>query len=187
MSNSVIETIKTRSSIRAYKKTALTEEQIKTLTEAGLAAPSAMNRQDYKFIAISNEEKLAEWEQGVVAFFEDINETAMIDRLKERNNKVLYDAPTVIIIASGTMDSNYSGVDAGIAVQNIALAAKSMGLDSVILGMPSVVFKGKDSEKFKEVLSIPEGYSYTIAIGVGHADMEKDPHPLDTSKVVLVN
>lgn len=186
MTNQVLEVIKTRSSIRAYKSKPLTEEQKTILQEAALAAPSAMNRQPYKFIFINNMAVLKEMEQDVINFFASKNDEAVVERIKSRNNKVLYDAPCLIVIVIEDNNS-YAKVDAGIAVQNIALAAKSIGLDSVIVGMPGVVFSGERTDYWRERLSIPEGYAYGIAIAVGYADMEKAPHELDKSKIATID
>lgn len=184
--NQVLETIKTRSSIRAYKSEPLTGEQKKILQDAALAAPSAVNRQPYKFIFINNKAIIQEIEQDVVNYFVAKNDEATVERMRSRNNKVLYDAPTVIVIVIEGNNS-YAKVDAGIAVQNIALAAKSIGLDSVIVGMPGVIFNGEKADYWRERLNVPEGYVYGIGIAVGHANMEKAPHDPEPSKISTID
>jgi nitroreductase len=186
MTNQVLEVIKSRSSIRAYKAEPLTHEQKLVLQDAALASPSAMNRQPYRFIFINSKTVLQEMEQDVIDYFVAKNDEAVLERLKSRNNKVLYDAPCVIVIAIEDNNS-YAKVDAGIAVQNIALAAKSIGLDSVIVGMPGLVFSGKKADYWRRRLSIPDNYIYGIAIAVGYADMEKAPHEPDPSKILTVD
>ena len=49
-------------------------------------------------------------------------------------NNFYYNAPTVLIL-SADKDFKWSKLDAGIAAQNIALAAQSMGLGSLIIGI----------------------------------------------------
>jgi nitroreductase len=186
MANEVLETIKTRSSIRAFKSEQLKEEQKKALQDAALASPSAMNRQPYKFIFINNKVVIQEIEQDVVNYFVAKNDEVVVERMRSRNNKVLYDAPTVVVIAIEDNNS-YAKVDAGIAVQNIALAAKSLGLDSVIVGMPGVIFNGEKADYWRKRLNVPEGYVYGIGIAVGYADMEKAPHEPDPLKIINVD
>jgi nitroreductase len=186
MTNQVLETIITRSSIRAYKSEPLSQEQKKALQDAALASPSAMNRQPYKFIFINNKAVIEEIEQDVVNYFVAKKDEAVLERLKSRNNKVLYDTPCLILIVIEDNNS-YAKVDAGIAVQNIALAAKSIGLDSVIVGMPGVVFSGPKADYWRKSLNIPEGYTYGIGIAVGYADMEKTPHDPDPSKIINID
>lgn len=186
MTNHVIEVIKSRSSIRAYKSEPLTEEQKLVLQDAALAAPSAMNRQPYRFIFIYNKTVLQEMEQDVVNFFAAVDNKEVLERLKSRDNKVLYNAPCVIVIAIEDNNS-YAKVDAGIAVENIALAAKSIGLDSVIVGMPGVVFSGEKADYWRKRVNLPEGYVYGIGIAVGHADMEKAPHEPEATKIITID
>ena len=58
---SINEIIKKRKSIRNYEKEAsVTEEQIKTILEAGMLAPSACNSRPWEFIVVRNREKLEE-------------------------------------------------------------------------------------------------------------------------------
>ena len=186
MTNQVMDIIKARSSIRAYKGEPLTEEQKTVLQEAALASPSAMNLQPYKFIFINNKSIIEGIEQDVVNFFVAMGNKEVVERIKSRDNKVLYNAPCVIVIAIEEKNS-YAKVDAGIAVENLALAAKSIGLDSVIVGMPGVVFSGEKAEYWRNRISIPEGYGYGIGIAVGQADMEKAPHEPDPSKIITID
>jgi nitroreductase len=186
MTNQVLEVIKSRSSIRAYKTNPLTQEQKTVLQEAALASPSAMNRQPYRFIFINNQAVLEEMEQEVINYFVEAGNNEVLERLKSRNNKVLYNAPCVIVIAIEDNNS-YAMVDAGIAVQNIALAAKSVGLGSVILGMPGVIFNGEKADYWKNLLNFPDGFTYGIGIAVGHADMEKAPHDPDLAKILNID
>jgi nitroreductase len=182
--NKVLETIKARRSIRAYQKKQLNKEQINALVEAALASPSAMNLQPWHFIVVQNQSIVNELGQGVVAYFKNIGDENIIQRLESRNNKVFYDAPCVIVI-SAKPEGMYQ-IDVGIAAQNIAVAAKSMGLDSVILGLPRVVFEGEIAENWKNKLQFPEGHEYGLAVAVGYAAMEKEPHERDHSKVTFI-
>ncbi len=185
MVNKVLETIQSRSSIRAYQSKPLTKEQIQILTDAALASPSSMNRQPYQFIVVKNKALIQEWEQAAVDYFTEIGDSATRERLKSRNNKVFYNAPCVIVVAIENKGT-YPLIDAGIAVQNIALAAKSIGLDSVILGLPSVVFAGENAAMWRKRLKLSEDHKYGIGIAVGYAAMEKFPHKPDPSKVSTI-
>ncbi len=184
MDNKVLETIKARSSIRAYQDKPLNKEQIDALVEASLASPSAMDRQPWHFIVVQNKSIINKLEKDVVSYFEKTGDEGIIQRLKSRNNKIFYDAPCVFIV-SVKPEGMYQ-IDVGIAAQNIAIAAKSMELDSVILGLPAVVFNSENADMWKKNLQFPEGYEYGIAVAVGYADMEKEPHVMDHSKVTYI-
>lgn len=183
--NTVIETIMSRSSIRAYKTTPLSKEQLRTIIDAALAAPSARNMQPWTVNVLQNKELIDAWEAEIVDFFTKREDKPVVEILSSRKNKIFYDAPCVFVIPVNPQNT-YSNMDAGILAQNITLAAKSLGLDSVILGFPSVVFQGENAESWKKKLLFPEGYVYGISVAVGYADMEKDPHELDQEKVIYI-
>ena len=184
MNNPVLDAIHNRRSVRGYTDEFLTNEQIATLANAALAAPSAMNRQPYQIIAVKDKALLLEIEKAAVDYFVERGDEAMIERNKSRGNKVFYNAPAVFFIAAD--EGGFAHIDAGIAVQNIALAAKSMGLDSIILGMPRYAFSGKKGEELAARLKFPEGYKLAIAIAVGHADQDGKPHELSPAKLTLI-
>lgn len=90
------------------------------------------------------------------------------------------------MILSGEEAFHWSSVDAGIAVQNIALAAESLGLGSLIIGCIRGALQGPKKAYFAEALKFPEGYEYKIAIAVGEKAAEKTPHRCDREKNVTV-
>ena len=54
MENEVIRALKTRRSFRAYKPEQITDEELKTVLEAGTWAPTGMGRQDPWIVAVQN-------------------------------------------------------------------------------------------------------------------------------------
>jgi hypothetical protein len=68
--------------------------------------------------------------------------------------------------------------------QNIALAAASLKLDSLITLQAGEAFKGKRGHYFRERLGFPKGYDFGLAVLLGHSNMERGmPHKQDTSKI----
>lgn len=165
--------IKSRSSTRSYTTEPLTDCEIRALVEAGLQAPTATNRQEIHFSVLRNGNPL-------------------LSELEEEKNRIwnttpkqnfYYDAPVVIIL-SAESGFRWSPLDAGIAVENIALAAEEMGLGNVIIGCIFDAMRGGKREYFKKALMFPEGYEYEIAIAVGHKAAGKEPHTYDADKQV---
>ena len=55
-----INNIMTRTSIRQYTNEPVSKADIETMLRAGMAAPTAVNKQPWHFVAVTNKEKLAE-------------------------------------------------------------------------------------------------------------------------------
>lgn len=167
----VLETIKTRSSIRAYSNEKLTDEQVKTLLEAGLLAPTAANTQELHFTAVLNDSDIVKEIQ------KDLNPDAKVP---------FHYGSSHLFVISGVDAFPWSGVDAGIAVENMHLAAKDMGLGSVIIGVISGVLTGEKKAYYNEKLCIPEGHSYKVALVVGVPATTKEPHTINFEKDVTI-
>ena len=183
MENLIIEAIKNRSSVRAYTEEKVTKQQLDILIEAGLAAPSAMNLQPCRLVAVTNLELIKEIEKETVAFFQNNKEVA--ERLLSRNNKIFYDASTVILIS--IPEDMKSSMDAGIMVENIAVAAKGIGLDSVIIGLAGAAFNGEKGSYFKEKLGFEAGHNFAISIAVGHGKQPFAAHTIDYAKATIIS
>ena len=170
MSN-ILDAIKKRSSTRGYTAEKLTKEELKNLLKAGLQAPTAANRQEIHISVVDGSHPiLAEIEA---------EKNAQMNVRPQAN--FYYDAPLVLIL-SGDKDFPWSALDAGIAVENIALAAEGLGLGNVIIGVIKGAMSGEKKEYFSKALKLPENYAFEIAIAVGHKAMEKEPHEYDMEK-----
>lgn len=183
--NQTISTILERVSNRQYLDTPLTKEQLDTLMGAAMASPSAVNRQPWHFSVVTNKALLDEINAEMRAIALAGPKEERSPRFEQEDFHVFYHAPCVIFL-SGEEGWHWSALDSGIAVQTIALAAKSIGLGSVIVGMVRPVFEGENKEKFNEKLDIPEGYAYTIAIAIGNAKDSKASHPQKENKVAYI-
>jgi len=169
--NPVLKTIQERSSIRRYKDTPLTEEELFLLKDAVLAAPTARNLQGLRYYFITDRSIIKQIDQRIMHHASD----EMRARQKKRGSEsFFYDAPLGVIITAG--DQMWPGEDAGIAVGILSIAAQSMGLGNVILGLPFMAFQEDDPENCGKLLGFEEGEKFRIAIAIGHPDTEKAPH-----------
>ncbi|MGI6005147.1 MAG: nitroreductase family protein [Christensenellales bacterium] len=184
MENAVLDAIFARSSIRAYTDQKLTAHELDTLKKAALAAPTGSNRQENRFFFITDRQLILKVEAATIQAFKDAGDTQVLERIASRNNKVIYDAPLYVVIAA---KQGHSGTDAGIAVQNLAIAAKGMGLDSVILGLPKPAFSGDFGKELRDRLGFEEGYVFAVSIAIGHGAMEKAPHEWDEGHVKFID
>ncbi|MDR1950125.1 MAG: nitroreductase family protein [Spirochaetaceae bacterium] len=183
MSNAVIDAIFTRRSNRAYTAQKVDDETVTLLAKAALAAPSGSNAQPVNVIVVQKVPLILELEKAVVDYFIKTGEEAVSKRIKERNNKIFYDASTVFFLAV----KNKAAVDVGIMSENLAIAATSLGLANIILGLPGVVFNDPATAAYwKGKLNFPEGYEYGLAVAVGYAADEGKPHDIDPGKLSYI-
>jgi nitroreductase len=183
MSNATFEAIFIRRSCRAYTSKRLDDETVALLANAALAAPSGGNAQPVNVIVVQNVPLILELEKAVVDYFVKTGNEAVLERIRSRKNKVFYDASTVFFLAM----KDKAQTDAGIMSENIAIAAASLGLASVILGLPGVAFNDPDTAPYwKEKLGFPEAYEYGLAVAVGYAADEGKPHEIDLGKLAFI-
>ena len=171
--NEVLKALESRFSTRGYTAEKLTDEELDTLIKAGLQAPTATNRQEIHITVVDGGHPiLAEIEQEMLAG---------TGRTPEKN--FYYGAPTLLLLSA---DSKFSWgpVDAGIAVENIAIAAEALGLGNLIIGCIKKAMNGDRYAEFAEKLKLPEGYRFEVAIAVGHKATSKAPHEYSVEKNV---
>ena len=182
--NETLKTIMARNSCRDFKGAPLTDEQVKTIVDAALAAPSAMNRQPWHIVVVTDKALIEELDadgMGIIAANED---KTTYNRMKDRGGKLLYNAPCLLYILSD--GSAWAPLDCGILCQNVAIAAQSLGLSSCIVGMANMPLTGPRGDEFKKRLKFPDGYVFGIGILVGEPNTGKEPHELDLTKVTYV-
>lgn len=187
MSNAVLQAIAERRSIRAYQPEQISKEQLDAIMKAALQAPSARNLQPWHFSVVQDK-----------ALIERINKSFCTEMLKhasgqmknafaDPNYSVFYHAPTVIFVSTDmSAEKRYARHDCGCAVENICLAAESLGLGTVILGMPNEAFNGPDGDEFRKILQFPEGYDYMVSISVGIPAGTKAEHPIAENLVSYI-
>ncbi len=176
MANQVLETMKQRSSARAYSAEKLTQTELNNILEAGLQAPTGMNRQEIRFSVVSGDNPI----------LEELDDEKRRLRGQEKQAGNFYYGAPVLIFLSAEDDFKWSKVDAGIAVQNMVLAAESLGLGTLIIGCVYDALHGEKKEYFSQALQIPAGYSFEIALAVGHRTDNKIPHEYDYEKQVTI-
>lgn len=138
----VFEAIQKRRSIRAYKDQPIPEETLQKILEAGRLAPSAANRQEYKFIVVRDKERKKELAAAC------------------NNQSFIGDAAVVIVGCTLNPERRYSFVDVAIALDHMTLVAASEGLGTCWIGAFS-------EEKVKALLNIPEKVQVVCILPIG--------------------
>ncbi len=158
--NATIANIHERKSVRHFTTKSVSKEQLETLVKAGMAAPTAMNKQPWAFIA-STDRKL-------------------LDQLAEElpHAKMLFEATSAITVCGDltkTMEgksSEYWIQDCSAATQNILLAVESMGLGAVWTG----VYPNEERiQMVKKLLNLPDHIVPLCVIPIGYSTGEDKP------------
>lgn len=180
MANETLKVIEARNSVRAYTDEKLTCEEVKAVITAGLQAPTAANKQELHFSVLEDGNPVLEEiaYETKKSFHPEMTE----EELKVAKN-FYYSAPVVVIV-TGDKNFGWSALDAGIAVENMSLAAQSMGLGNLIIGCIKGVMNGEKGADFLNKIGAPENYEYYIAFAFGHASAEKTPHTYDEARDV---
>lgn len=176
--NETINNILTRRSIRKYKDRQLTEDEINTLLECAMWAPSARNMQPCHVRAVMSKEIL----EGMNRDFKDIVGWDAPAYTNWSSQPFYQNAPSVIFVFA----QEYKGVDGGIMAENIAVAAKSMGLGSCIIASIAELFKNEKGDKWKKAMDIPENYQFLISVAVGEGDEEPEPKERNKAQFKII-
>ena len=157
--------ILTRRSIRKYKPIPITDEQIHTVLQAGMAAPSGRNLRPYRFIVVRDEKTL--------------------DEIKSYCPYAKYNAPNAVLVIGDTARSPHMwGNDCGAATENILLSATDIGLGTVWCAMYPFADRNEPVKKLLGCKDYEEVYSL-ILIGVPDEEKEaRDPYQEERVTVI---
>ena len=178
--NQVIETIKNRRSIRSYLPEQIKKEELDLIIEAAVYAPSGGNEQPWHFTVVRNNDLI----RHISTKSKEIMAKSDVDWIRNMGlNKRLdlfYGAPTLIIV-SGRTDSITWEEDCSAAIQNMLIAAESLGIGSTWIGLINHFFSQNDEMK---PLKIPEGYKPFHGVALGYKAVKKLQAPKRDFNVV---
>lgn len=157
----VIENIMTRTSIRQFTNQPISKDTLDMIVKAGMAAPSAMNKQPWAFVVVTEKE--------------------VLDSLNSKHPYANLKTATAAIIVCGNMDKTIEGAgkeywvqDCSAASENILLAAHGLGLGAVWCGVYPVEERIAD---VSGVLELPETIVPLNIITLGYP--AENPEPKD--------
>lgn len=174
--------IKERRSIRKYKPQLLEKETVDEIIKAGILAPSAKNRQPWKFIVYRGESKkelLAEMEKGL---FRERDGNAVLPGSKSgladafHTLKIMREAPILIVLLNTNSTSPFEHIGAeeriteicdnlsiGAAVENMLLKATELGIGSLWIANTFFAYP-----ELADYIGTP--YQLVGAVALGYSD-----------------
>lgn len=162
--NDMINNIKNRRSVRAYKDEQIKEEELQAILDAGLWAPSAHNSQPWHFTVVQDAKLISHMNeislQGMAR-----SEVNWIARMGQSGRDIFYGAPTVIVVSGKKENFLEPIIDCSAATQNLLLAAESLNIGSCWIGLIRFFFDDKEEVK---KLQLPEGSQPFYAVCLGY-------------------
>ncbi len=158
-----------RRSIRTYNKKEVADEDIQTLLESAMAAPSACNKRPWEFYVIRNKE--------------------IQESLRKVSRYTNYESPLIIVVAAddkrslGHRINDFWIQDCAAAIENMLLTATSLGLSTCWCGLFPMVTPVKRTRK---VLNLPENIIPMALIHIGYSDEVAEPRTQYNQKRVHI-
>ena len=185
--NAVLDAIARRYSCRNFQPRPVPAETLAAIAEAGLHAPSAVDRQPWRILAVTNPEAVADLETAGLARLREVDQ-AGFERVQGRGGRLLYGAPAVMLVLQRETPGNVKAdLDSGILTAILTLAAESLGVNSCIAALTGHAFRAADAEQRKLRLGFPEGFDFVVSVLLGYeAGEPKAPHATDPAKVITI-
>jgi nitroreductase len=158
--NHTLEIIHQRKSVRNFTDQKVSKNQLGTLVKAGMAAPTAVNKQPWAFVAIDNRTSL-----------DQLGDALPYAKMAKK--------ASAAIIVCGDLSKALEGweqefwiQDCSAATQNILLAAESMGLGAVW----TAAYPAKDRMKSViDILNLPKHIIPLNVIPIGYPEGVQQP------------
>jgi nitroreductase len=173
----VLKAIKMRRSIRRYKSDPVDDKTLEKILEAGRWAPSWANTQCWRFIVVRDSKIKGKLADTLVAVSAD---------RPNRAAEAIKNAPVAIVACAEMGKSGYRFgeikepatdkgdfwymFDVALAMQNLVLAAHSIGLGTVYIG-------AFDAKKVATILGVPQGFCVVAMTPLGYPDEEPPARP----------
>ncbi|UCD53763.1 MAG: nitroreductase family protein [Dehalococcoidia bacterium] len=165
----VLEAIRTRRSVRRYKTTPIDDKTLELVLEAARWAPSWNNTQCWRFILVRDDKVK--------------KELATTIPKANRAHDCVENAPVTIVACAEIGKSGYLHgkfipdkdewwymFDVALAMQNLVLAAHSLGLGTVYTGW-------FDNKKAGSILGVPPGFTVVTLTPLGYPDLTPKTTP----------
>jgi len=149
----VFEAIRKRRSIRNYQDREVEEDKLSKILEAARQAPSASNRQEWRFVVVRDKAAKAKLCQAA------------------KNQAFVNEAPVVIVCCART-DNHIMTCGQACYVIDLAIAIDHMSLAAVELGLGSCWIGAFYEEEVKKILDIPQEIRVVEMFALGYPAQE---------------
>lgn len=163
----------TRKSVKKYKPQPVKKELIDKIIEAGLNAPSGLNKQSPIILAVTNKEVRDE-----------------LSRLNAGDDPFcradpFYGAPCVLVVLADKSVPTYL-YDGSLVMENLMLAAHALGLGACWIHRARETFNRPEGKAILKKLGIEGEYEGIGNCIVGYADIDPEKKPRKGNRVYYI-
>ena len=155
MTNPTIQSIKERRSVRNFQEKDIDKELLREIIQAGKFAPSAQNKQPWKFVVVRDPETKS--------------------KLAEKARKQLWIGDAGVVIAALGMDKKDPSIYERWAERDVMTAVEHMVLTAWELGYGTCWIGAFEQKDIKEILDIPEAMTVINLLPIGVPDQKPEP------------
>ena len=161
-----------RRSIRQYTSDAIPADKLKRILQAGLIAPTSMNRKPCEFIVVQDKTMLEK-----------------LSQVKEYGSAMIADCHTAIVVIASEQKADTWIEDSSIALSYMSLMATDLGIGNcwcqIHLRKTS---EGECAEQaVRHLLSLADEYRIVGILPLGNPAVETKPHTWDEADFTKVH
>ena len=184
----IFECIDTRKTIRKYTDYVPTEDEVKRIINSARFAPSAINMQNWRFIAVLNQDIKHKMAEAISNKYDEItknlDEATKAQVLSYKGHSTFFENAPVVIVCVETKAPSFMGgvleqagyskeeisrmrpdsylLSMGGAIENMILSAHALGLSSCWMVAPVLAEKA-----FKEILNLKDDDKIVTILTIG--------------------
>ena len=162
MKNEAIEVLMTRRSVKSYKSEQISDDELKTVLDAGTFAPTARGIQSAFIVAVQSVE--------------------MRKIVSELNAKVggmsidpYYGAPTILLVLAP--DTELGILDGAAVITTMLNAAHAIGLSSCWINRPRQMFETQEGKELLKQWGLDASLCGVASIALGYSDAAPEAAP----------
>lgn len=152
-----------RRSIKAFKSKPIEKDKLERVLEAGRLAPSAKNRQEWRFVVLQKEQ-----------LREKVKEAAFGD-------EKVGQAPAIITLCTTNVEYIMPNGQLSYPI-DIAFAASFMVLQAVAEGLGSCVLSTYDEQMVRDLITVPYSMRVVLLILLGYPEQVPEASPRKSLK-----
>ena len=158
VSNDTLDLLRKRRTVRKFKTDEVGDEMVEALLEAASVAPNRLDRRPLHYVVIRDV----------------MTKRRIAEALRVR--PYIEQAPVVLAVCGDAAISAAYEFDASAAIENILLAAMSLGLGAAWVGSKDSTMWQQSLQALCKTTAIPEKIDVVALVCIGYPDEQKRPY-----------